>query len=205
MYLRYIMTRNENDLLQRFFRAQCRKPSVNDWSETVKKDIEEFDLDLEFDDIKLYKKAKLSKIVKEASREKVFNDLLVIQEQYSKGSNLSYGKLKMRSYFKKKEISRQHASLIFKFRTRMIQVKNNFKNSNLKNMLCPVCLSGEEDTQEHLVSCTSLDKLVTVEQFRLLFGQNEKVMLDVITNMDTLLNQREAILEARRQAILETK
>ena len=56
IYLRYIMTRNEDDLLQRFFRAQCRKPSVNDWSETVKNDIEELDLDIEFDDIKLYKK-----------------------------------------------------------------------------------------------------------------------------------------------------
>ena len=48
MYLRYIMTRNEDDLLQRFFRAQCRKPSVNDWSETVKKDIEELGLEFEF-------------------------------------------------------------------------------------------------------------------------------------------------------------
>ena len=131
--------------------------------------------------------------------------MLDIQEKYSKGSNLSYGKLKMRNYLKMKEIGRQHASLIFKFRTRMVQVKNNFKNTHLKNMLCPVCLSGEEDTQEHLVSRTSLDKLVTIEQFRLLFGQDEKLMVDVIKNMEKLLNQREAILEARRQAILATK
>ena len=56
MFLRYILTRKKNDLLLKFFEAQVRKPSKGDWSETVQSDIEDLNLNLEFDEIKRYSK-----------------------------------------------------------------------------------------------------------------------------------------------------
>ena len=40
---------------------------------------------------------------------------------------------------------------LFKLRTRMVDVKCNFKNMYEPNLICPFC--PEEDTQAHLLSC----------------------------------------------------
>ena len=39
MFLRYILTRNETDLLLKNFKVQVREPSKNDWGETIAKDL----------------------------------------------------------------------------------------------------------------------------------------------------------------------
>ena len=56
-------------------------------------------------------------------------------------------------YFNDPRFSPNLANLLFKFRTRMFMVKNNFRN-NYRNsdITCPVCL-GADDTQEHLFNC----------------------------------------------------
>ena len=100
MFLWYILTRKEDDLLLRFFKAQCRKPSKNDWCQTVRKDLEDLEIEDDFDQLKKYSKDHLSKLVREAYKSKAFEDLLLKQENYSKGRNLMYGELKMRRYLK---------------------------------------------------------------------------------------------------------
>ena len=45
MFLRYILTREDDDLLLKFFNAQMRDPCKNDWVLTVKEDLEKLDLD----------------------------------------------------------------------------------------------------------------------------------------------------------------
>ena len=151
MFLQYILKRKSDDLLRRFFEAQCRKPSKNDWCLTVKDDIKSLNLDADFQTISNVSKKVLSKSLKTAIKVKAFEDLLYKQEQYSKGSNLSYGELSMRNYLKSEYITGKQAKLIFKFRTRMVQVKQNYKQSNINNVLCPCC-HKEEDHQIHLIS-----------------------------------------------------
>ena len=60
---------------------------------------------------------------------KALEDLLEVQASYSKGEHLVYGKLQIRSYFISKAISTEQARIIFKIRTRMINVKNNYLSS----------------------------------------------------------------------------
>ena len=102
----------------------------------------------------------------------------------------------MRSYLKTKSITRQQDSLIFKFRTRMINVKCNFKNSNLYNFSCPVCRTNEDDNQQHLIFCWSLtNQNITLSEYNTLFGQNETKMEQVIRKLDIILKERNDILE----------
>ena len=68
--------------------------------------------------------------------------------EYSKGSNIGYGKFMMRSYLKSKKIHSNQARILFKIRTRMIKVKNNFRNGVIETK-CPICKDGE-DSQEHI-------------------------------------------------------
>ena len=106
MFLRYILTQEDDALILRFFNAQKREPCKNDWVTTVIQDLEKLDLDYSFDEIKSLSKPIWLKIVKEACKEKAFEDLLEKASTYSKGNQLNYGELKMRSYFTTKSINR---------------------------------------------------------------------------------------------------
>ena len=123
MFLHYILTRKKDDLLLKFFNAQNREPGKNDWSNTVKRDLEKLELDFSFEQIKGMSKAIWLKKIKEASKNIAFENLLETQMEYSKGSNLGYGNFKMRAYLKSKKINVNQAKIIFKIRTRMINVK----------------------------------------------------------------------------------
>ena len=61
--------------------------------------------------------------------------------------------MKGMDYFHDSSLTPDVTNLIFKFRTRMFHVRNNFRNNYNKNdLLCPLC-KMEEDTQEHLFKC----------------------------------------------------
>ena len=45
-YLYYILSSNQNEMLPRVFRAQIRNPTKGDWPELVKKDLEDFKINL---------------------------------------------------------------------------------------------------------------------------------------------------------------
>ena len=137
-----------DDLLLKFFNAQNREPNKNDWTETVKKDLAELDLEVSFDQIKRFSKFIWLKKVKKACKNIAFENLLDTQMEYSKGINLGYGSLKIRTYLKSSEINSNQAKIIFKIRTRMIKVHNNFKNGSV-DVKSPKCKDGE-DSQEHL-------------------------------------------------------
>ena len=135
MFLRYILSRPENDMLKNFFKAQCSSPSKNDWCVTVQDDIDDLEIDETFDSIGKMSKDKLSKILKEANRKKAFEDLLDKQGTYSKGSNLVYGKLQMREYLQSENLNINQKKLIFKIRTRMFFVKANYKHGKYKTFI----------------------------------------------------------------------
>ena len=64
---------------------------------------------------------------------------------------LSYNKLSVQSYFCTSEISTKNAKSIFKYRTKMSNVKENFHFMYSEDKLdCPEC-PGILDTQEHLI------------------------------------------------------
>ena len=51
-YLYYLLTCNQEEMLAKVFRAQMRRPSKGDWIELVQKDLEDFKINLSFDEIK---------------------------------------------------------------------------------------------------------------------------------------------------------
>ena len=51
MFLHYILTRGNNHLLSKFFKAQCREPLPGDWCEQVKIDLEKFSIKDTFEEI----------------------------------------------------------------------------------------------------------------------------------------------------------
>ena len=91
---------------------------------------------------------------------------------------------------------------IFKFRTRMSNVKANFK-SKYQNIgfLCPLDC-GQFENDKHLINCskTKNDRSEVKVNFEKLFNGNNKdlgVLIDVLTNAEKV---RDSLLEKKMQS-----
>lgn len=86
---------------------------------------------------------------------KAFNFLIEKKKCHSKLSRLSYNKLNMQSYLKDGVMGSHDSRLLFQFRTRMVDVGENFKNYHGRSPLCPLCKEASDD-QEHLLLCPKI-------------------------------------------------
>ena len=64
MYLHYLVSLKEEEMLSKFFYAQWDNPVKHDWTTTVKADIVELGINLELSQIRAMKKDKFADIVK---------------------------------------------------------------------------------------------------------------------------------------------
>ena len=83
------------------------------------------------------KKTKLKQIVKNACRLTAFRFLKsdIEEKNMTKLKKLKYEKLEMQSYLKSQKISLKKKKILFKARTRMLNVKSNFGDKSS----CPLC------------------------------------------------------------------
>ena len=56
MYLHYILSQEENELLYKYFKVQSENPAKNYWYLSIMEDLKEFEIDLTFEEIKDFKK-----------------------------------------------------------------------------------------------------------------------------------------------------
>ena len=156
MFLHYLLSRNENELIVKFFHAQILKPAKDDWCTAVKKDLNDLNMSMNFEEIKTTKKLKFKKMLKIKIEEAAFSEL--INSKGKKLKNVTYNKFKLQPYLKNIKISPDLAKTIFKFRTRMSNVKINFKSKYSENdLLCPLEGCDEIEDDNHLIKCKIID------------------------------------------------
>ena len=80
------------------------------------------------------------------------------KQKHSKLDDIKFKELKCAEYLLDSRISKNEAKLLFKLRTRMYNVKNNFKNMNNLNLTCDLCKAQICD-QPHLLQCMVLQNL----------------------------------------------
>ena len=155
-FLHYILSDKEDSLLSKVFRAQCEKPVRGDWVNTVRNDLEELNLNLDFEQIKSNTKESFKRIVKEHVNAEAFKYLKNLQQTHSKARPIQYSNLSLQSYLKAdSDMTTKEKSFTFSIRTRMIDLKSNFKEGQ-KNLNCRLC-DKHEETQQNLLICTALD------------------------------------------------
>ena len=106
-----------------------------------------------FDDICEMTKISFKKIVKSKVKEKALLFLKDLQKSHSKSKHLIYNDLNLQNYLKS-DMTIKEKSFIFLAKSRMLDLKCNFKYG-LTDLLCSKCRI-EEENQEHLLSCTAL-------------------------------------------------
>ena len=96
---------------------------------------------------------------------------------------LNHTKLKMQNYLKanKLKISQELAQTVFKMRSRMEEVKIDFRGK-YENLECGVCKEVEE-SQKHIIECREILKMKENDgktpDYENLFGENVKKQVEI--------------------------
>ena len=184
MFLFWILQEDPNCLIYRFFQAQVKDPKPGDWCLLIKDDFKALDISLSFDDIKNITKNEFKKFLKDRIEEKAFQYLMEKKKEHSKMSDLKYDKLRIQNYLKpESKLLNSERNFILQIRSRMLNVKNNFKSSWKNNLECRLCLDGILEDQKHILLCEALNQncLSTNDDIKYeeIFSENIKNQIDV--------------------------
>ena len=123
-------------------------------------------------------------IVNEAIQQKTIRDLENKKESHSKVENIKYSRLEMQKYLKPNElkIKVEEAQEIFKMRSRVSNVKINFRG-NHENFECKVC-KMEDESQQHIIQCKEINKMRKCyekpPEYEELFGRNVEKQVKLV-------------------------
>ena len=137
-FLHYLISSDEEKGLNKFFLAQWNYPVKNDWTHDVKKDLLDFDIQVDLNFIRKMSKQAFKKLVKLRARKFEINDLL--KSDLSKMENLCFDKIELAQYLELNELTVTEAKNVFQFRSRMAKFKDNYRGTNPYN-LCPLCMN----------------------------------------------------------------
>ena len=178
LFLHYILNESERSFMKKFLMKQIQTQKSKDWISQVITDFKLLGLDLTIESIKEMKKARLKIIVNQAIKEKTFRDLVKKKESHSKVMNIIHERLEIQGYLKpnKLKMKMEEAQEIFRMRSRVADVKTNFK-AKYASFECEVC-KKEEETQKHVIECTEINKgkqeYETLPDYEELFKRNVK-------------------------------
>ena len=96
LYLKYILSQDEDSLLFKFFKLQEEQSSKGDWVWTVLADLKELQIEKSLDEIKQMSQYQFSNLLKLRSNENALKYL--IGKQKTKGSEIKYSNLEMSEY-----------------------------------------------------------------------------------------------------------
>ena len=150
-YLYYILKLDKSELLRKVFEAHKNNPVKGDWYLQVITDLKTLDISTDFNEIVKMSKLSFKNLVKSKSKIASLKYLYNIKSDHSKMDNLNYRDISIQSYLNSSTIYPELAKNIFKWRTRMVNFKTNFRNGN-DNLSCALGCR-HEDSQEYVLKC----------------------------------------------------
>ena len=198
MFLHYILNEDQESIICRFYKAQVKNPTINDWS--VENDLKELGISQSNAEIETLKKDKFAEIVKQAVEERALQFLSSVKLKHAKVLQFVHIKLCMQEYLKPNKVQNINLSkFIFHARTRMLDCKTNFSNGHKNEEInCPLKCQ-EQDTQKHLLECRKIDPHCTVPckdvpDYDDLFGVNVDKQMKIASILQERLCKRKKIL-----------
>ena len=193
-FLHYLLSRKETEMIHQFFTAQWFNPSRGDWTETVKLDLEEFDIPVNLEEIKAKSKYTFKKEVKERAKELSMSILMKKKEGHIKMENVEYGNLKIQSYFSLEGITVREVQDTFRFRIRMARLGENFRGQG-GIVWCPLC-NKHLDIRATMFECQVLgDKVDLKCNDKNIYSEN--VNIHEARAVSKILNTRNKMVEAQ--------
>ena len=160
MYLWTILQNSEEELVRKVYRAQKLLPVKDDWIHTISDDLEVLGIPFDEEKIRKTKQITFKNLVNKKIKE--LSHCSLLENKKGKLSNLSDDYC-MKEYLTTDKISLEQKQILFNLRTRMTQVRTNYKNQYQGNLACTLCDTDSEDSQEHLLQCPALLEKVEVD------------------------------------------
>ena len=195
-YFYYLLNRDKNEMINKFFMTQWLNPTRGDWTETLKQDLLDFGMPEDFQYYKSKSKFIIKNEVKRNSKQYALKILSKQKKCHKKMNNLEYKELKTQNYFFINGLKIEEIQNVFKFRTRMTKIGGNYKGKEGVNK-CPLC-DEHMDVQEMLINCEPLRNKLEVD--------DTKDISDIYSEEVTLESARiVSKLQEIRKKLLETK
>ena len=200
MFLHYIMNESRESLIYKFLDAQKNNPCRNDWVSTVQGDLDDLEIGLSFEDIQNASSYQFQNFISQVIEEKALEYLNKLKLSHSKVENIKHNELKIQEYLQPQNIENiQTAKFLFEARTRMVDVKTNFKNKYPKNELkCPFKCDAD-DTQMHLLECEKLETNTLVKEmpkYQDIFSTNTEKQNKVARMLEGRFQMRKKLMKA---------
>ena len=162
MYLWQIVRQNEEQLLKKGYNAQKLRPTKGDWFKMIQEEKIKFGIDETDDQISKLSKNKFKRIIEKKVNSFAFKTLKVRASSHSKSLKIlssieNQTVVKRQEYLRENRLTKDDCQLLFKLRTKMLDVKSNFSNLYENDVVCRTCnkLDSIED-EDHLLTCESL-------------------------------------------------
>ena len=200
MFLQYILKEDTDSLISQFFYQQDSNPVKNDWALTCREDLKNLNIKLSFQEIGSLSKEKFKDIVKKAVSDKTFEYLKGEKDKLSKIQNIVYDKFGIQEYLLPNQTSSRMAKFIFNSRSRMLDVKCNYKN-RYKEYQCPTGC-GSIDTQQHLLVCEKLADSAIVKnlpEYDDLFSKDVEKMVNLASILKARFLTREKYSKSKQK------
>ena len=204
MFLHYLLNEDESSLVFMFLQAQIKNPVKNDWIHSVYENLEELGIGLALETISTLSTARFKKFLDVQIKARVLEYLNEVKAKHSKVMHIKHDELKIQKYLlSENQVNVQQSKFIFHARSRMLNVRTNFKNKYPKDRRnCPLGCKME-DSQEHLLSCEKIsDKLglssvstLTQPQYDDLFSEDNMKQNQIAAILNERIKVREKMLE----------
>ena len=194
MYLWHILSREETELIRRIYNTQKISNSVGDWYNLVQNDKSELGIDLTDNEIQKVSQNSFKNYLKSKAKISHLQYINKMKSTHSKSGNLNCKQLKMADYLMDQRFTTRKKQLLFRLRSRTLDVKLNFRDQHT-NHWCISCGLFPE-TQSHLLQCPELVNNLhnlTEKPSQL----NENFVYGNLTQQETIVNIYSELLDIR--------
>ena len=160
-YLHSILKRGKQVMLYNFFITQWNNPCKGDWTETVRQDLADFDIDSSFSSFVSKSKEAFNKKVKVKATEYALRCLQEKKATHSKLDNLAYSKLEIQQYLTSDQKSVSEKRVLFRCRVRMERFGENFRGGK-GPVMSPLC-NQHLDNQALVFQCPEIRKEIEIK------------------------------------------
>ena len=111
-FLHYLLNQDENTMLSKFFRVQWQFSTRGDWTEDLRQDMKDFQIQEELTVLKNMSKSKFKQMVTTKARNYEFSCLLSEKDKLSKMKNLHYSEFQMQDYLNLQNMAVTQAQIL---------------------------------------------------------------------------------------------
>ena len=159
MFLWTVLNREKDDLVRKVYEVQKIRQTKNDWYIMIEQEKQKYNITVTDDEISLMSKYKFKTLVQKSVENVAFQDLKERASKHSKSTGvlscLGGQKMKRQDYLCENNFTKDDIKLLFKLRSRMVDVKSNFR-SVYGDLSCRTCDTGLAEDEDHLLKCKSI-------------------------------------------------